>query len=98
LEGSVTVFFGDGEMLRLVGLVPGRRGATTPNTGSPAGKCPGLGWPRKNQLSVGSVSYPPVHPVAFSSCVSRAAIGATSERNRAGVALVVSSLTLAGDM
>ena len=49
-------------------------------------------------FSLGSVSYPPVQPVAFSCCVRRAAIGATIERKRAGAALVSSRLTLTGDM
>ena len=43
-------------------------------------------------FSLGSVSYPPVQPVAFFCCVRRAAIGATMERKRPGVAWVASSL------
>ena len=43
-------------------------------------------------FSLGSVSYPPVQPAAFSCCVRRAAIGATMERKRAGLACVASSL------
>ena len=43
-------------------------------------------------FSLGSVSYPPVQPVAFSCCVRRAAIGATMERKRAELVCVASTL------
>lgn len=46
----------------------------------------------------GVVGYRPVQVVAFACCVRWAAIGATTDRKRAGLALVASSLTLAGDM
>ena len=45
-------------------------------------------------VSLGSVSYPPVQPAAFSCCLRRAAIGATMERKRAAVASVASSVVL----
>ena len=45
-----------------------------------------------------NVAYATVQPVAFSCSVRRVAIVATMDRKRAGLALVESSLTLAGDM
>ena len=39
-------------------------------------------------------NYPPVQPLAFSCSVRRAAIGATMERKRAGVASDASSVVL----
>ena len=43
-------------------------------------------------FSLGSISYPPVQPVALSCCVRRAAIGATMERKRAELVCVASTL------